>query len=150
MVRAELEYNEGVLGKEYETGTYRITRELIADFVEAVGETNPLFADEEAASRGPFGGIIAPPALPNILVDDWEPPELGLKFEGVLYLASHWVEPLAPIRPGDVLKATSRVVDVYAKTGRSGPMAFVVMETTLTNQEGVQVARVGRSNVRRR
>jgi hydroxyacyl-ACP dehydratase HTD2-like protein with hotdog domain len=40
------------------------------------------------------------------------------------------------IRPGDTLTATRRIADMYEKQGRSGPMAFVVSETTYRNQHG--------------
>jgi hypothetical protein len=40
-----------------------VTAERIASFCAAVGETNPLYVDEAAAARGPYGGIIAPPAF---------------------------------------------------------------------------------------
>ena len=46
----------------------------------------------------------------------------------------------APIRPGDVLTASSTVHDIYEKTGRSGTMVFIVFRTTVTNQDGAMVA----------
>ena len=143
-------FNKEVLAKEYDTGTYTVSRELILNYARAVGETNPLYIDEDAASAGPFGEIVAPPTLPITFVDDWEPPDLCLSIDGTLYLAGQWVEPLAPIKAGDTLRAISRVKRVYAKTGRSGPMVFVDKETSFTNQRGVEVARVGCSNVWRR
>jgi len=47
----------------------------------------------------------------------------------------------APIRVGDVLTTVSTVHDIYEKTGRSGPMGFLVLRTVVTNQrdEGVAV-----------
>ena len=51
---------------------------------------------------------------------------------------------------GDVLKCVARVKAVYKKTGRSGPMVFVVREHRFINQRGVIVAIVGLSNVRRK
>jgi hypothetical protein len=36
----------------------------------------------------------------------------------------------------------SRVVDIYEKTGRSGPMAFVVRETTVTDRTNEIVATI--------
>ena len=35
---------------------------------------------------------------------------------------------------GDTLTARSKIVDIYQKEGRSGPLIFVVRETTYTNQ----------------
>ena len=50
---------------------------------------------------------------------------------------------------GDQLTASSHLKDVYAKTGRSGTMVFVVWETTFRNQHGDVVAEVQESFARR-
>lgn len=143
---AELEFNREVLGKRYEAGPYRITRETVLDYLESVGETNPLYT----GGNGTDGELSAPHALLNIFFDDWEAPDLDLKFEGVNYKAGHWLEPLAPLKAGDVIRANFWVKDVFAKTGRSGPMAFIIAEGLLTNQDGVDVAKVGFSSVLRK
>lgn len=44
-----------------------------------------------------------------------------------------------PMRPGDVIRSSTKLVDVYEKTGKLGMMMFVVNETTWTNQNGEQV-----------
>ncbi len=144
------EFNREAIGKEYHRATYTVTRDLILGFSRSVGETNPLFTDEEAAAKGPYGGLIAPPALVASFLRAEEPEDLGLKFDGTFFMAGQWVEPLAPIKAGDVLTCTARVTDVYKKTGRSGDMVFVVVEHTFVNQRGETVARAGRSSVRRR
>ena len=51
--------------------------------------------------------------------------------------------------PGDSLDATTKLKEVYAKTGRSGKMVFAVWETAFTNQNGIRVALVNESFVRR-
>ncbi|MCH8088460.1 MAG: MaoC family dehydratase N-terminal domain-containing protein [Chloroflexi bacterium] len=150
MEKDNLEFNREVLGKVYHRATYTVTKDLILGFSLSVGETNPLFTDEEAAARGPYGGLIAPPALVASFLRAEEPEDLDLKFDGTLFMAGQWVEPLAPIRAGDLLTCTARVTDVYKKTGRSGEMVFVVVEHTFVNQMGETVARAGRSSVRRR
>jgi acyl dehydratase len=59
--------------------------------------------------------------------------------------AGQRVQPRAPIVAGDSLTASSHLKDVYAKTGRSGTMVFIVWETTLRNQKGEVVADVQES-----
>lgn len=44
-----------------------------------------------------------------------------------------------PMRPGDVIRSATRLVDVYEKTGRLGVMMFLVNETTWTNQNGEKI-----------
>lgn len=44
-----------------------------------------------------------------------------------------------PMRPGDVIRSSTRLVEAYEKTGRIGVMMFLVNETTWTNQNGEKV-----------
>ena len=54
--------------------------------------------------------------------------------------AGKTVVSLAPIRPGDTLTARSRIADIYEKTGRSGPMVFIVHRMEFQNQNGEDVS----------
>ena len=65
------------------------------------------------------------------------------------FFAGQAIESHAPIRPGDTLNATTKLKEVYAKTGRTGTMVFVVWETTFSNQNGTVVAEVEESFARR-
>jgi acyl dehydratase len=47
-----------------------------------------------------------------------------------------------PVRAGEVLTGRSQVADIYAKTGRSGTMIFIVHRTDFFNQKGDEVATV--------
>jgi hypothetical protein len=42
---------------------------------------------------------------------------------------------------GDVITVQKRLAQMYEKEGRSGPLVFVEMEFTFTNQRGEMVAR---------
>jgi 3-methylfumaryl-CoA hydratase len=42
---------------------------------------------------------------------------------------------------GDVISVDKRLAKMYEKEGRSGPLVFVEMEFTFTNQRGEMVAR---------
>lgn len=141
----EVRFNREILSSTYEAGPFRITGEMIELFNASIDQTNPKFIGD-----GESGDVVAPPSLPVLLIDDWEPPNLQLEFDGVLYLAGYSVEPYAPIKPGDVLTASIRVTDVYPKTGRSGPMVFLKKEAVFSNQEGIPVAKVGGSSVWRK
>ena len=144
-----LRFNREALSRDFLKATHTVTREMVLGFSLAIGETNPLFVDEDAAARGPHGDIIAPPSFVASFIRLEEPPDLNLHFEGTIYMAGQWVEPLLPIRPGDTLTCTARLTDVYRKTGRTGDMAFIVVEHSFHNQHGNLVARAGRSHVRR-
>ena len=141
----EVRFNRDILQSTFKAGPFRITHEMIRLFNASIDQTNPKFAGD-----GDSEDVIAPPSLPVLLIDDWEPPDLRLEFDGVLYLAGYSVEPYAPIRPGDVLTASVKVTDVYPKTGRSGPMVFLKKEALFSNQHDVPVAKVGGSSVWRK
>jgi len=56
--------------------------------------------------------------------------------------AGKTVEVHAPLRPGDKLIARSEIHDIYEKTGRSGPMVFIVHRMEFYNQSGQRVSTV--------
>ena len=43
------------------------------------------------------------------------------------------------IKPGDVLTGTRKVVDMYEKEGKSGPLIFTVRELAVTDHQGERV-----------
>jgi N-terminal half of MaoC dehydratase len=54
-----------------------------------------------------------------------------------------------PVKVGDRITATSRVADVYEKTGSSGTLLFIIFETDYVNQDGRTVARLRGTAIRR-
>ncbi|HXN86135.1 MAG TPA: MaoC family dehydratase N-terminal domain-containing protein [Candidatus Binataceae bacterium] len=128
---------------------YIVTAERIANFCAAVGENNPLYIDAVAANAGPYGGIVAPPGFAAAFryadnVFDQLP---ALRGGGLM--AGIDIEFGAPIRIGDSIEVASEVKEVYEKTGRTGTMKFIVVRSTLTNQNGDVVARVDHRMMRR-
>jgi acyl dehydratase len=93
----------------------------------------------EAAKNGPWGGPVAPPSIiaafgagDNVL--------RLISFGWPRLAAGMDVEFVAPIRAGDSLTISSRIEELYEKTGRSGPLTFVVIRSTYRNQHGEVVA----------
>ena len=142
-------YDRSFLNREFAAGSFSVTREMILAFSEAAGEVNPIYADEARAAESEYGGIIAPPTFCNLFINGGEKPDIKLEFGDVGFFAGQAIESLAPIRPGDTITASSRLKEVYAKTGRSGKMVFAVWETRFRNQDGDDVALVDESYVRR-
>ena len=145
----DLRFDTSLLGVEHAFGNLGVTREMIARFVESTGETNPLFTNEEAARESEYGGLVAPPTFCSALMSSIRRPDIKLEFGNSRLFASQAIENLAPIRPGDTLEARIKLKDVYAKTGRSGKMVFMVWEIGFTNQRHETVARVQESFVLR-
>ena len=135
--------DKDIIGLTYEApDPYIVTAEKIANFCMAVGETNPLFVDEAAAKVGPHGSIIAPPAfVASMRQGENIFEKLRAAGRGGL-MGGIDIEVGAPIRAGDEIRVTSKVKEIYEKTGRTGTMTFTVVRSTLKNQKGEVVAHV--------
>ena len=113
-------------------------------FAQAVGDPNPLYADEECARKTRYGGIVCPPGFFGLPAGEEVGAErilsiLGRPFENVLN-AGNESEFYRPIRPGDVLASSTKLADIYEKKGGTGNLLFVVLETTYRNQADQVVA----------
>jgi hypothetical protein len=106
-------------------------------FVEAIGDPNPRWTKE------------APPtflvALTPVSMHMSEAEEYG---KGWLNGGNRF-EYFEPVKVGDRISATGRIADVYEKTGGSGSLLFIVVETDYVNQDGRTVARLRGTTIRR-
>jgi acyl dehydratase len=124
------------IGIQGEPRTVEVERGAIRRFAEAIGDPNPLFNDEQVARKTRFGGMIAPPTFYRALVSPIPNVKLDLPgpFRG-LDGGSDW-EYFEPIRRGDRITVVSKVADIRETAGKLGPMVFIVIETSYTNQFG--------------
>ena len=59
-----VEYDPALINRVFEvTEPVEVKAEKIKRYCAALGETNPIYTDEEAAKTGPYGGIVAPPSF---------------------------------------------------------------------------------------
>ncbi len=138
-----VQYDPALIGRVFEeTDPVPVTAEDIKTFCECLGETNPLFTDEEAARKGPYGGLVAPPSFSVTFRNGRHFFSSVPRFGRGGFDAGKDVDFVAPIRPGDSIRLTSYVKEIYEKTGRSGSMVFVVVRSTLRNQRNDVVAHV--------
>ena len=144
-----IQYDRSLLGVETYLGTFQVTKEMKLDFARSTGDLNSLYLDEQKANKTEYGGIIAPPTFCNIFVNGMDRPDINLEFGDTGFFAGQAIESVGPIRPGDALDASTKLKEVYSKTGRSGTMVFAVWETTFVNQKKETVALVTESFVRR-
>ena len=135
-----------MIGIESEPSVYEIEKEPIRRWTEAIGDPNPLYHDEEFARKGKHGGIIVPPGfLGNYAFPTkaGKPaPQVKLPFSRGLAGGNEY-EFLKPVRAGDIVTATTKLLDLYERQGRQGigRMLFQVMEITHRNQQGEIVAK---------
>lgn len=106
-------------------------------FCQAIGETNPIYFDDEAARAAGYRGAVAPPTFAQTL-DFLQPPELNIVIDVLnaplnrLLHGEQQFDYFAPICAGDTITLSTRLADIYDKKG--GALEFIVLETTLHNQ----------------
>jgi acyl dehydratase len=126
--------NTDAIGKTFPAVTYAVGREKVREYAAAVGETNPLYHDVEAARAVGYGDVVAPPmfavvyagrAVGPTLFD----PELGINFAMLVHGAQEfrWG---SVVVAGDEIETTVSVKDISSRAG----MVFYVFESVSTNQ----------------
>ena len=106
-------------------------------FVQAIGDPNPRWTKEAPPT---FLVALAPASMH---LDEAEKYGKGWLNGGNRF------EYHEPVKVGDRITATSRVADVYEKTGGSGSLLFIIFETDYVNQDGRSVARLRGTAIRR-
>lgn len=126
----DLEVGEVLTG-----GARTITDAEVALLPAVMGVTSPLFHDEEAASRGRFGGrVLYGPAVLGIAIGLTEP----LFHESALGLVSlDRVRFRAPVKVGDTITARLTVSELSPSSTR--PAGRVTVSDTIVNQSGETV-----------
>ena len=127
------------IGKSYEPTTYAVGREKIREYAAAVGETNPLHHDVEAARAAGYADVVAPPmfavvySAPAVGPPIFDP-EIELNFAMMVHGGQEfaWGEPVVA---GDEITTTARVKDIREDDGRG----YYVFESVSNNQRGEQV-----------
>lgn len=140
-----IKYDRSLLGVEHPIGTFDVTKNMIVGFARSTGETDTKFIGTADGT----GEVVAPSTICNIFVNGVTRPDINLEFGDLSFFAGQSIECKSEIKPGDTLSATTRLEEVYAKTGRSGKMVFAVWQTTFSNQNDEIVALVNESFVRR-
>ena len=122
------------VGKTFPATTYAVGREKIKEYALAVGETNPLHLDHEAARRAGYADVVAPPmfavvfkspAMAPAIFD----PDVGMNFALMVHGGQEfrW-GPL--VVAGDEIRTTVTVRSIDARDGKG----FYVFESVSENQ----------------
>ena len=122
-----------------------VTEEKVKEFTVAVGETNPIFFDPDAAREQGLPGPVAPPTFTVTQIfcvprDDRES-RLGanLEYSRVLHGEQEFVYKRLPL-VGETLKGKLRIAKDFEKEGkRGGTMRFVTYESRFTDEAGDEV-----------
>jgi acyl dehydratase len=130
--------DRSAIGKEYPPFVVTVERGKIKEFARAIGDLNPLYLDDGVGAASEWGDIIAPPTFATTFRDEAMAEtffrDVGTDISRVLHGEQEF-ELTRPIQPGQTYLCRSRIVDIYEKSGKSGPMAFVVRETAITDRQ---------------
>ncbi|MDA1348516.1 MAG: MaoC family dehydratase N-terminal domain-containing protein [Chloroflexi bacterium] len=127
------------IGRDSEPKTYLVEAGAIRRFADAIGDPSLLYRDERAARKSSYGGIVAPPTFLRLFRPSPAIPEFPNPLSSVLDGGSRW-EYFEPVRPGDRITVTIRLVDLYERAGSLGNMLFAVRENRFVNQSNALVA----------
>ena len=135
------------IGKGFPAFEYEVGREKIREYANAVGESDPVHHDREAAKAAGFRDIPAPPmfavvysagAVGPAVLD----PDVGINFAMMVHGGQEfvWGEPVCA---GDTITTETTVKDIYERGG----MGFYVFESVSRNQDGQEVVRGTWTNI---
>jgi acyl dehydratase len=134
--------NQALVGKEYPPVRYEVGREKLREFAVAVGETDPIYHDEEAARAAGHPDIPAVPTFPTVLTMRASlaihgDSELGLDYSRVVHGEQEFAYH-RPIRAGDRLLAVAKVASAEPK----GRHELLTIQTEVTTEAGEAVCTV--------
>ncbi len=149
-----------LIGRETppESNRFPLSDETAFDLADAIEDPNPLYVDRDHAKNSRYGQLLCPPLA---TWKDISPPigffgagqeshfQVPLPFNSYgLNGGSDW-QFLRPAYVGDRITRQFRILDIYEKQGRSGPLVFVVRLETQTNQHGETVNLAKRVSIHR-
>ena len=115
--------------------------DTMLNFVNGIGDANPLFRDQEYAAYSKYGSVVGHPCAPYMR--HWSGrTRWGLPGVHGFFAGNDW-EFFRVLRPGDAVNCVERVLDVQEKqSAYSGRLVIQYVETTYSNQRDEVVARV--------
>ncbi len=127
------------IGKRYPDTVYAVGREKVREYAFAVGESNPLHLNVDAARSAGYADVVAPPMFavvygaPSVAPAILDP-AVGIDFAHMVHGAQEfrW-GPL--VVAGDEITTTATVQDIADRRG----LYFYVFETESVNQRGETV-----------
>ena len=126
--------NTQAIGKSYPQVTYAVGREKIREYAAAVGETNPLHLELEAARAAGYPDLVAPPmfavvycsrAIALAMFD----PELEINFAMMLHGEQEFSWGTVVVA-GDEISTTATIKEVAERGG----LGFYAFESVSANQ----------------
>jgi acyl dehydratase len=131
--------NTDAIGKTYPVTMYAVGREKVREYAHAVGETNLLYLNVEAARAAGYADVVAPPMFAVVyagrsITPALFDPEVGIDLARMLHGGQEFRWGPVVVA-GDEIATTTSVKDISERGG----MNFFVFETDSRNQRGETV-----------
>ena len=126
------------VGQQSEPLRLEVERGHIKRFAEAIGETNPIYFDDEAARRAGHPGVVAPPTFAIALRPNDARAGIDIDWRKLLH-GEQELSFTRPLRAGDVLTIVQSIVAADIKTTKAGVMDVMVLETRASDDSGALV-----------
>ncbi len=122
------------VGKTYPPAVYAVGREKVREYALAVGETNPVHLDPQAARAAGYADVIAPPMFAVVYSAPCMGPAIfdpavGMNFAMMVHGGQEFAWG-PPVVAGDEITTTVSVKSISEKGG----MGFYVFESVSRNQ----------------
>jgi acyl dehydratase len=139
---------EKLLDVPWQPQVFKVEELGIKRYAEAIDDPNPLYNDVEYARKSKYGSLIGPPGffgLPAIKAKI-----LGIQVSDALIAAGApsvavdggiEMEFFLPVRAGDVLLETTKIINIYERDTKSGKALFVQAEYLYKNENDDAVLR---------
>ncbi len=101
-----------------------VERGAVRRFAEAIGDSNPVYLDEEAAKRSVHGRLIAPPTFPRTF-DYGRIFGVGIPDDGLIH-GDHRIVYERPLFVGEAVVCRAEVVDYFEKEAKTGLLGFLI------------------------
>jgi acyl dehydratase len=127
------------VGKTFPPVTYAVGREKVREYAYAVGETNPVHLEPEAARAAGYRDVVAPPMFAAVYASPavtpvFFDPEVGIDFARMVHGGQEFAwGPL--VVAGDEITTEVEVADISERGG----VGFFVFESRSDNQDGARV-----------
>jgi acyl dehydratase len=135
------------VGKTWPAASFEVDAQRIEQYADAVGETNPVHHDPDAAKAAGFRDLVAPPmfcvvysapAMGPAITD----PEVEMNLMAMVHGGQEfaWEEPVCA---GDVITTDVSCKSIDERDGRG----FYVFESVSRNQDGAETVRGTWTNI---
>jgi acyl dehydratase len=129
-----------LIGKDLvKPATLTIENGMVRKFVQATGDSNPLWQDENYAKKTKYGSTIVPPTF--LTFTAFWPEEIQYRLAKLdapvkrIMAGGVEYEYFKEVKPGDMVTATAVLSDAYVRQGKEGKLLFITVEITYVNQK---------------